>query len=163
MLWPSFVSFCRRLTPPCAVENVPCFIAHGSSPPPVRWILPLGDARYVHTRLRTHAESVAFFGGDDVEGNICAKQYGELVEHQQKYLSAQWTHSIFDDFIIKQLPPIVTWVLTFAYVIRLAKVKDIYSDNGGQVGRSRHTALQNIDSTFKLGKCNFCNFGGLPR
>ena len=111
------------------------------------WILPLVRARYVHTRLRTHAESVAFFGGDDVEGDICAKQYGELVAHQKKYLSAQWTHSIFDDFIIKQLPPIVTWVLTFAYVIRLAKVKDIYSDNGGQVSRKTPVAKKKTKKT----------------
>lgn len=29
-----------------------------------------GTFRYVHTRLRTHAESVAFFGGDAVEGDV---------------------------------------------------------------------------------------------
>ena len=63
-----------------------------------------------------------------------------------RYLAAQWTHSIFDDFIIKQLPPIVTWVLSFAYVIRLAKVKDIYSDNGGQVSRM-HTVLPSYRPT----------------
>jgi len=40
--------------------------------------------RYVHTRLRTYAESIAFFGGGDVEGAICDQQFGELVEHQQK-------------------------------------------------------------------------------
>ena len=37
--------------------------------------------RFVHTRLRNHAESVAFFGGDDAERRIATDQFAALTGH----------------------------------------------------------------------------------
>lgn len=40
------------------------------------------DYRFCHTRLRNHAESVAFFGGDDMERKIATSFFEKLVDHQ---------------------------------------------------------------------------------
>lgn len=40
-----------------------------------------GALRNVHTRLRTHAESVAFFGGGAREGSAIARIFDNVVQH----------------------------------------------------------------------------------
>eukprot|EP00040_Diaphanoeca_grandis_P001018 m.17269 g.17269 ORF g.17269 m.17269 type:complete len:1248 (-) comp11415_c0_seq1:76-3819(-) len=104
--------------------------------------------KYVHTRLRTHGESVAFFGGDEVEGKICNQHYKSLVVQRKKQLNLEWQHGIFNDFIIKQLPPIVTWALSFIYTMQLAKTLDIYSDNGGQLTHDLRYVSTVVSHTF---------------
>ena len=39
------------------------------------------DYRFCQTRLRNHAESVAFFGGDNMEHGIASKYFTTLVDH----------------------------------------------------------------------------------
>ncbi len=40
-----------------------------------------GAFRNIHTRLRTHAESVAFFGGGAREGSTIATVFDSLLDH----------------------------------------------------------------------------------
>lgn len=37
-----------------------------------------GDFRYTHTRVRTHSEAIAFFGGHDAEARMAARDFGRL-------------------------------------------------------------------------------------
>lgn len=54
-----------------------------------------GAFRNIHTRLRTHAESVAFFGGGRREGNTIARVFHDLLTHLRSVVdvrcsSARW-------------------------------------------------------------------------
>jgi ABC-type uncharacterized transport system fused permease/ATPase subunit len=40
-----------------------------------------GAFRNIHTRLRTHAESIAFFGGGAREGSTIASIFDDLLKH----------------------------------------------------------------------------------
>ena len=91
-----------------------------------RWLLVfasfLSYCRNVHTRLRTHAESIAFFGGGPREGRTVAAYFDRLTEHLLHVANIKWLHSVADDFFTKQLPFNVTWVLTLMYAVDQGEV-----------------------------------------
>ncbi|KAL3829904.1 hypothetical protein ACJIZ3_018706 [Penstemon smallii] len=76
-----------------------------------------GTFRYMHERLRTHAESVAFFGGGTREKEMIESRYRELFNHSMLLLKKKWLFGIIDDFITKQLPHNVTWGLSLMYAM----------------------------------------------
>lgn len=76
-----------------------------------------GAFRGSHTRLRTHAESIAFFNGGQREGREINNCYQSLVKHLQKLMQLKWKYGAADDFFAKQLPHSVTWVLTLLYAL----------------------------------------------
>lgn len=78
--------------------------------------------RNIHTRLRTHAESIAFFGGGPREGRTVAAHFHRLTGHLVHVANIRWLHSVADDFFTKQLPFNVTWVLTLMYAMDQGQV-----------------------------------------
>ncbi len=85
-------------------------------------ICKLLHCRNVHTRLRTHAESIAFFGGGPREGRTVAAYFDRLTKHLLHVANIKWLHSVADDFFTKQLPFNVTWVLTLMYAVDQGEV-----------------------------------------
>ncbi|ONK71128.1 uncharacterized protein A4U43_C04F5000 [Asparagus officinalis] len=76
-----------------------------------------GTFRFMHSRLRTHAESVAFFGGGSREKAMVDSRFKELLNHSKILLRKKWVYGILDDFITKQLPHNVTWGLSLMYAM----------------------------------------------
>ncbi|XP_014508756.1 ABC transporter D family member 1 [Vigna radiata var. radiata] len=76
-----------------------------------------GTFRFMHERLCTHAESVAFFGGGSREKAMVESRFRELLTHSKLLLKRKWLFGILDDFITKQLPHNVTWGLSLLYAM----------------------------------------------
>ncbi|XP_027334741.1 ABC transporter D family member 1-like isoform X1 [Abrus precatorius] len=76
-----------------------------------------GTFRFMHERLSTHAESVAFFGGGAREKAMVESRFRELLSHSKYLLRKKWLFGILDDFITKQLPHNVTWLLSLLYAM----------------------------------------------
>ncbi|KAF9678865.1 hypothetical protein SADUNF_Sadunf07G0080700 [Salix dunnii] len=76
-----------------------------------------GTFRFMHERLRTHAESVAFFGGGKREKDMIESRFRELLDHSKLLLKKKWSYGILDDFVTKQLPNNVTWGLSLLYAV----------------------------------------------
>ncbi|KAF5196503.1 Abc transporter d family member, partial [Thalictrum thalictroides] len=76
-----------------------------------------GIFRFMHERLRTHAESVAFFGGGAREKAMVNSRFRELLDHSKLLLKKKWLYGILDDFVTKQLPHNVTWGLSLLYAM----------------------------------------------
>ncbi|KAL4366300.1 hypothetical protein GQ457_05G014560 [Hibiscus cannabinus] len=76
-----------------------------------------GTFRFMHERLRTHAESIAFFGGGAREKVMVETRFTELLDHSSLLLKKKWMFGILDDFVTKQLPHIVTWGLSLMYTL----------------------------------------------
>ncbi|PSR88086.1 ABC transporter D family member 1 like [Actinidia chinensis var. chinensis] len=76
-----------------------------------------GSFRFMHERLRTHAESVAFFGGGAREKTMVESRFRELLDHSKLLLKRKWVFGVLDDFITKQLPHNVTWALSLLYAM----------------------------------------------
>jgi len=77
-----------------------------------------GNFRNAHSRLRTHAESVAFFGGGAKEGALVGTTFENLAEHLKSLIGLQWRYGTADEFFAKQLPHSITWVLTLLYSLQ---------------------------------------------
>eukprot|EP00897_Mesotaenium_endlicherianum_P010717 jgi/Mesen1/9674/ME000674S09277 len=76
-----------------------------------------GSFRYMHSRLRTHAESVAFFGGGSREQAVVQGRFQAVLAHAHVLLRKRWAFGIADEFISKQLPHNVTWGLSLLYAL----------------------------------------------
>ncbi|KAK9820297.1 hypothetical protein WJX72_008694 [[Myrmecia] bisecta] len=88
-----------------------------------------GAFRNIHTRLRTHAESIAFFGGGAREGSTVSTYFNKLMGHLRRMIGIRWAYSIADDFFTRQLPQNVTWGLTLLYAL---DQKDDFADTAVQ-------------------------------
>ncbi|KAK4791470.1 hypothetical protein SAY86_031883 [Trapa natans] len=89
-----------------------------------------GIFRFMHERLRTHAESVAFFGGGAREKMMVETRFRELLDHSLLLLKKKWLFGIFDDFITKQLPNNVTWGLSLLYAMEHKGDRALISTQG---------------------------------
>eukprot|EP00252_Welwitschia_mirabilis_P019071 TRINITY_DN4324_c0_g1_i1.p1 TRINITY_DN4324_c0_g1~~TRINITY_DN4324_c0_g1_i1.p1 ORF type:complete len:404 (-),score=99.02 TRINITY_DN4324_c0_g1_i1:418-1629(-) len=72
----------------------------------------------MHARLRTHAESVAFFGGGPREKAMIEAKFKDLQQHSEDLLKKKWLFGIVDEFVTKQLPHNVTWGLSLMYAMK---------------------------------------------
>jgi len=70
-----------------------------------------GEYRQVHSRLRTHAESVAFYGGESREASHIMQRFGALVKHLNVVLHENWWFSMIQDFLLKYLGATVGVIL----------------------------------------------------
>ncbi|KAL4378612.1 hypothetical protein GQ457_02G009330 [Hibiscus cannabinus] len=89
-----------------------------------------GTFRFMHERLRTHAESVAFFGGGAREKAMVDLRFKELLDHSLLLLKKKWLFGILDDFVTKQLPHNVTWFLSLLYAIEHKGDRALVSTQG---------------------------------
>lgn len=104
--------------------------------------------RHVHTRLRTHGESVAFFGGDSRELAIAGERFDALLQHEHRMARINLGYGVVSDFISKQLPTMATWVLSLLYTMRLAERVDLYADDGGGLGHDLRFVASAISHVF---------------
>ncbi|MBA0671101.1 hypothetical protein Goklo_024539, partial [Gossypium klotzschianum] len=89
-----------------------------------------GTFRFMHERLRTHAESVAFFGGGAREKAMVDSRFRELLDHSLLLLKKKWLFGILDDFVTKQLPHNVTWGLSLLYALEHKGDRALVSTQG---------------------------------
>ncbi|XVF15175.1 hypothetical protein REPUB_Repub09cG0127800 [Reevesia pubescens] len=89
-----------------------------------------GTFRFMHERLRTHAESIAFFGGGAREKAMVDSRFRELLDHSLLLLKKKWLFGILDDFVTKQLPHNVTWGLSLLYALEHKGDRALVSTQG---------------------------------
>ncbi|KAK4430578.1 ABC transporter D family member 1 [Sesamum alatum] len=99
-----------------------------------------GTFRYMHERLRAHAESVAFFGGGAREKEMIESRFRELCNHSMLLLKKKWLFGIIDDFITKQLPHNVTWGLSLLYALEHEGDRALTSTQGELAHALRYLA-----------------------
>eukprot|EP01018_Ginkgo_biloba_P022593 Gb_29022 [translate_table: standard] len=70
-----------------------------------------GDYRQLHARLRTHAESIAFYGGQDREASFVQWRFKTLVKHMSVVLHTHWWFGMIQDLLLKYLGATVGLIL----------------------------------------------------
>ena len=70
-----------------------------------------GDYRQLHSRLRTHAESVAFYGGENREASHIMQRFEALVEHLNLVRHENWWFGMIQDFFLKYFGATVAVIL----------------------------------------------------
>ncbi|KAM7275710.1 hypothetical protein ACFE04_017576 [Oxalis oulophora] len=99
-----------------------------------------GSFRFMHERLCTHAESVAFFGGGAREKAMIESRFRELLDHSLTLMKKKWLFGIFDDFVTKQLPHNVTWGLSFLYAMEHKGDRSLITTQGELAHALRYLA-----------------------
>lgn len=62
-----------------------------------------GEYRQLHSRLRTHAESIAFYGGERREEFHILQKFKTLIRHMRVVLHDHWWFGMIQDFLVKYL------------------------------------------------------------
>ncbi|KAK3043010.1 hypothetical protein RJ639_000987 [Escallonia herrerae] len=70
-----------------------------------------GEYRQLHSRLRTHAESIAFYGGEAREESHIQQKFRTLVQHMRVVLHDHWWFGMIQDFLLKYLGATVAVIL----------------------------------------------------
>ena len=87
-----------------------------------------------HTRIRTCAESIAFFAGDDREYSIVNARFQEV-------MTLEWTRNwltfkfrVIEDIFKQRIPDMLQWILVFAYGFwHGGSDADMLADKGAKV------------------------------
>ncbi|KAL0431949.1 UNVERIFIED_CONTAM: ABC transporter D family member 1 [Sesamum radiatum] len=70
-----------------------------------------GEYRQLHSRLRTHAESIALYGGENREQFHIQKKFETLVRHMKRVIHDHWWFGMIQDFLLKYLGATVAVIL----------------------------------------------------
>ena len=70
-----------------------------------------GEYRQLHSRLRTHSESIAFYGGERREEAHIQQKFRTLVRHINRVLHDHWWFGMIQDFLLKYLGATVAVIL----------------------------------------------------
>ncbi|CAN0919588.1 ABC transporter D family member 1 [Linum grandiflorum] len=70
-----------------------------------------GEYRQLQSRLRTHAESIAFYGGEQREESHIQEKFRTLVEHMKVVHHEHWWFGMIQDFLAKYLGATVAVIL----------------------------------------------------
>ena len=70
-----------------------------------------GEYRQLHARLRTHSESIAFYGGERKEEAHIQQKFKTLVRHMYNVLHDHWWFGMIQDLLLKYLGATVAVIL----------------------------------------------------
>jgi ATP-binding cassette subfamily D (ALD) protein 3 len=70
-----------------------------------------GNFRYCHIRTATNGESIAFYGGDELEKSIANQSFDEVYQHKKKLIKTHFLFGIFNDLFVFNLPQSVSWII----------------------------------------------------
>ena len=74
-----------------------------------------GRFKFAHQRVRTHSESIAFFGGGDREREILKSRYQQMDHHTMYKILCDIPFNFAKAFFIQVIPGNAMWTIRFLY------------------------------------------------
>ncbi len=108
-----------------------------------------GRFRFVHNRLVNHTESIAFFGGDDVEHEIAEKRYAALEKHINETQWQTFRFNIFNNFSIKQMPDLVAFYMRMYFAEHFGSDSAVMKDGGSVLANQGEYIQQTVMRSFR--------------
>ncbi|GBG25510.1 ABC transporter ATP-binding protein [Hondaea fermentalgiana] len=108
-----------------------------------------GRFRAVHNRLTVHTESVAFFGGDDVEREIADGRLDDLAAHIKQSQILNFRFQLFQNFSIKQTPDLVAFALRMLFAQGFHSDDSVLRGDGSYISSMGEYIQQIVMATFK--------------
>jgi len=106
--------------------------------------------RAVHNRLVDHTESIAFFGGDDVEKRIVDERFEQLHAHVELMAYDTLKFNIFNNFTIRQTPDIIAFSLRMFYSLSAFKSNtDVLKGGGAKISTMGVYIEQTVMRSFR--------------
>jgi len=108
-----------------------------------------GRFRFIHNRIIEHTESIAFFGGDEVEHEVADGRWNKVAEHIRNAQVETLRFNIFNNFTIKQTPDIVAFALRMLYAQGYLNDQAVLTDGGGKVTSGGEYIQQTVMRSFR--------------
>ncbi|RHZ61634.1 hypothetical protein Glove_346g28 [Diversispora epigaea] len=70
-----------------------------------------GDFRFTHSRIITHSEEIAFYGGSERELDVVNGSFDKIVKHVKKIYSLRFINGIFDSVLVKYCATMTAYYL----------------------------------------------------
>lgn len=105
-----------------------------------------GEYRLHHSRLITHSEEIAFFGGAAREKQYINHAFDNLVAHLRKLFAARWRNGFIDAILVKYVATIVGYLVvsipiffTDSHIFRLFSPSSRVATNPSPAARDPET------------------------
>jgi len=70
-----------------------------------------GDFRFNHSRIITHAEEIAFYGGHNRERTMVNASFDAIVKHVRRTYQLRFANGVFDSILVKYLATMTAYFL----------------------------------------------------
>ncbi|KAI9323415.1 ABC transporter transmembrane region 2-domain-containing protein [Dichotomocladium elegans] len=70
-----------------------------------------GDFRFTHSRIITHSEEIAFYGGGEREKEVVNNTFEKIVNHVRKVYTLRFLNGIFDSVLVKYCATMTAYYL----------------------------------------------------
>ncbi|CAO3607419.1 unnamed protein product [Cunninghamella echinulata] len=70
-----------------------------------------GDFRFTHSRIITHSEEIAFYGGGEREKEGVNNSFQKIVNHEKKVYTLRFLNGIFDSVLVKYCATMTAYYL----------------------------------------------------
>ncbi|CAG8460082.1 14752_t:CDS:10 [Funneliformis caledonium] len=70
-----------------------------------------GDFRFTHSRIITHSEEIAFYGGGEREKTVVNGSFDKIVRHVKKIYRLRFANGIFDSVLVKYCATMTAYYL----------------------------------------------------
>lgn len=90
-----------------------------------------GDFRHVHSRVITHSEEIAFYGGRERELSLMNRRFVILIRHINKYFNFRLILGLFDSMITKYTATILGYFLVTSPIFDPKNESRYNPDKGG--------------------------------
>jgi ABC-type uncharacterized transport system fused permease/ATPase subunit len=103
----------------------------------------------VHVRVKTCAESIAFFGGGERELQTIEVAFNNLMTHEWDRHYANFKFQLVDDVFRQRMPEIIQWILRFSYgIVAGGTDAEMLADKGEKVFLGQQYVMQMAMSIF---------------
>lgn len=97
-----------------------------------------GKFKFVHTRVKACAESIAFFGGDLRELVVVDRRFKALMAVVKKKIKVDLQFNLINAFMTEELPGQIQWLLRMAYgVFQAGTDSEIIADKGASMNKNQ--------------------------
>ena len=100
--------------------------------------------QFVHARVKTCAESIAFFDGGLREQVIVEGRFRELMAHQRHVLDVDTRFNIIKNVFESRIPDILQWIIRFSYGYFYGGTDEEILADGGAALNEGHTYVMTM-------------------
>lgn len=104
--------------------------------------------KFVHSRVRQHAESIAFFGGGKQEQRLVKERFDALIVSVKARLHASWRFGLVNQAIVREAPMLVQWLLRNEYGQKIS-AESVLADGSAKLNQSQLFIFEATNSTFR--------------
>ena len=123
-----------------------------------------GKFKFVHTRVKACAESIAFFGGDTREYVVVDRRFQKLMDLVKRKIKIDLQFGLVNTIITEDMPGQIQWMLRMAYgVFQAGSDADIIADKGASMNKNQLLLLTANGQVFEgLRRMFACEYTSSP-